>query len=78
VLVSDLAMPDQDGYDLIAQIRSRTPEQGGTIPAVALSAYTRPEDRTHALAAGFQKHVAKPVNPEELIAVVAGLTGHDH
>jgi signal transduction histidine kinase/ActR/RegA family two-component response regulator len=79
VLVSDLAMPDQDGYDLIAQVRSRTPEQGGTIPAVALSAYTRPEDRTHALAAGFQKHVAKPVNPEELIAVVAGLTtGQDH
>jgi PAS domain S-box-containing protein len=74
-LVSDLAMPDQDGYDLIHQVRSREADRGGRIPAVALSAYTRAEDRIRALSAGFQMHVAKPVNPEELVAVLASLTG---
>jgi CheY-like chemotaxis protein/anti-sigma regulatory factor (Ser/Thr protein kinase) len=74
-LVSDLAMPGQDGYELIGQVRSREPQQGGTIPAIALSAYTRIEDRTRALAAGFQMHVPKPVNPEELVDVVANLMG---
>jgi PAS domain S-box-containing protein len=74
VLVSDLAMPDQDGYDLIKYVRSRGRERGGNIPAVALSAYTRAEDRTRALAAGFQMHVSKPVDPDKLIAVVASLT----
>jgi PAS domain S-box-containing protein len=73
-LVSDLAMPDQDGYELIQQVRSRGPEKGGNIPAVALSAYSRAEDRKHALAAGFQVHVPKPVEPAQLIAVVASLT----
>ncbi len=75
VLISDLAMPDQDGYELLAKVRSRGPKQGGNIPAVALTAYTRAEDRTRALAAGFQKHVSKPVDPEELIKVVAKLVG---
>jgi PAS domain S-box-containing protein len=73
VLISDLAMPDQDGYDLIGRLRSRSVERGGDIPAVALSAYTRVEDRMRALSAGFQTHVPKPIAPEELIAVVAGL-----
>jgi PAS domain S-box-containing protein len=75
-LVSDIAMPDQDGYDLIRQLRARNPEQGGEIPAVAVTAYASAEDRVRVLAAGFQMHVAKPVDPDELIAVVASLTGH--
>ncbi|HKE03753.1 MAG TPA: PAS domain S-box protein, partial [Blastocatellia bacterium] len=77
-LVSDIAMPDRDGYDLIREVRSRGPERGGLIPAVAVTAYTRAEDRVRALAAGFQMHVAKPIDPDELIAVVASLTGHIH
>jgi PAS domain S-box-containing protein len=77
-LVSDIAMPDRDGYDLIREIRSREPERGGKIPAVAVTAYARAEDRVRVLAAGFQMHVAKPIDPDELIAVVASLTGHIH
>jgi CheY-like chemotaxis protein len=77
-LVSDIAMPDRDGYDLIREIRSREPERGGKIPAVAVTAYARAEDRVRVLAAGFQMHIAKPIDPDELIAVVASLTGHIH
>jgi CheY-like chemotaxis protein/anti-sigma regulatory factor (Ser/Thr protein kinase) len=77
-LVSDIAMPDRDGYDLIHEIRSREPERGGKIPAVAVTAYARAEDRVRVLAAGFQMHIAKPIDPGELIAVVASLTGHIH
>jgi CheY-like chemotaxis protein len=61
---------------LIRNVRLREPERGGEIPAVAVTAYTSAEDRVRALAAGFHMHVAKPVDPEELIAVVASLTGH--
>jgi CheY-like chemotaxis protein/anti-sigma regulatory factor (Ser/Thr protein kinase) len=75
VLVSDLAMPDQDGYDLIREVRARAPERGGNIPAIALSAYTRDEDRMLALAAGFQLHLPKPVDPGDLVAALAKLTG---
>jgi PAS domain S-box-containing protein len=78
VLISDIAMPDRDGYDLIREIRSREPERGGKIPAVAVTAYARAEDRVRVLAAGFQMHIAKPIDPDELIAVVASLTGHVH
>ena len=77
-LVSDVAMPNQDGYDLIWQVRSRGPEQGGNIPAVAVTAYARAEDRERVLASGFQTHVSKPIDPDELIATVASLTGHIH
>ena len=77
-LVSDLAMPEQDGYDLINRIRQRGPEQGGRIPAVALTAYARAEDRVRALTAGFQMYVPKPVDPNELVAVVANLTHLRH
>jgi PAS domain S-box-containing protein len=73
-IVSDLAMPVQDGYELIEQIRRRDPERGGHIPAVALTAYARVEDRVRALTAGFQIYVPKPVDPDELVAVVANLT----
>ena len=77
VLVSDVAMPNQDGFELIGRLRSRAPERGGNIPAAALTAYTREEDRQRALSAGFQSYVRKPVDPEELVAVVAGLTRHN-
>jgi PAS domain S-box-containing protein len=75
VLVSDLAMPEQDGYQLIGQVRSRAPERGGNTPAVALTAYARNEDRKRALAAGFQMHLAKPIAPKDLIAALASLSG---
>jgi PAS domain S-box-containing protein len=75
VLVSDLAMPEQDGYQLIGQVRSRPPDRGGNTPAVALTAYARSEDQKRSLAAGFQIHLAKPVAPVELITAVASLSG---
>jgi len=78
VLVCDIAMPDQDGYELIAQVRSRGPERGRDLPAIALTAYARDEDRMRALEAGFQTHVSKPVDPAELITVLANLTKHVH
>jgi signal transduction histidine kinase len=73
VLVSDIAMPGQDGYRLIRQVRALPPDHGGTTPAVALTAYARVEDRTRAMLAGFQNHVTKPVEPAELIAAIASL-----
>ena len=78
VLVSDLAMPVQDGYEFIRQLRSMEQDCGGNIPAVALSAYTGVENRIRALAAGFQMYVPKPVDPEELVEVIASLTGLIH
>src|SRR5262245_25670018 len=77
-LVSDLAMPEQDGYELIQRIRQRGPEHGGNIPAVALTAFARVEDRVRALTAGFQMYVPKPVDPDELVAVVANLAHLRH
>ncbi len=74
VLVSDIGMPGEDGYSLIQKVRALSPAQGGKIPAVALTAYARAEDCRRAMAAGFQLHVAKPVNPDELVASVARLT----
>jgi CheY-like chemotaxis protein len=73
VLVSDIGMPDETGYELIAKVRRLDPEAGGNIPAVALTAYANTEDRMRALAAGFQIHVPKPVEPGELALVVASL-----
>ncbi|MCK6589824.1 MAG: response regulator [Polyangiaceae bacterium] len=74
VLVSDIAMPVIDGYALIRRIRSLESEHGAPIPAVALTAYARGEDRQSALEAGYQVHVPKPVDPEDLAAVLAKLT----
>lgn len=71
VLVSDIGMPGEDGYELIRKVRQMDPDHGGCIPAVALTAYARGEDRMRALSAGFQMHVSKPVEPVELAAVVA-------
>jgi CheY-like chemotaxis protein len=67
-------MPEQDGYELIERIRQRGAEWGGDIPAVALTAYARVEDRARALTSGFQVYLPKPVDPHELVAVVAHLT----
>ena len=75
VLISDIAMPGEDGYDLIRQMRALPAGVGGRIPAVALSAYARAEDRRRAFLAGFNMYVAKPVDPEELLIVVASLVG---
>ena len=70
VLVSDLGLPDEDGYALIRQLRQHEREHGGFLPAVALTGYARAEDRTRVLAAGFQAHVAKPAEPVELAAAI--------
>jgi hypothetical protein len=71
VLVSDISMPEMDGYMLIHRLRSWTPEQGGQIPAIALTAFARNNDQYKALKAGFQMHLPKPLNPEELVAAIA-------
>ena len=73
VLLCDIGMPEQDGYSLIRQIRELPAEQGGTIPAAALTAYARGEDRRKALRSGFQMHLAKPVQLHDLTTVVASL-----
>ncbi|MEH2457696.1 hybrid sensor histidine kinase/response regulator [Nostoc sp.] len=73
VLVSDIGMPDMDGYMLIHELRTWTPEQGGQIPAIALTAFARNDDQQKALKAGFQMHLSKPINPEELIAAIVKL-----
>ncbi len=75
VLISDIGMPEEDGYVLIRRIRSLSAEQGGKIPAVALTAYARMEDRHQALLSGFHLHFPKPVNPTDLALVVANLVG---
>jgi CheY-like chemotaxis protein len=75
VVVSDIGMPGEDGFSLIKRIRARSPEQGGKVPAVALTAYARSEDRASALRAGFNAHVAKPIQAVELIAVIGSLCG---
>lgn len=73
VLVSDIAMPGEDGYSLIRKVRARRPEDGGQVPAVALTAYAKIEDRVSILGAGFQMYLSKPADPNELIAVVDSL-----
>ena len=73
VLVSDIGLPDEDGYALIRRIRSREAERGGFLPAVAMTGYVRTEDRARVLAAGFQVHVPKPINPAELTAAIAAV-----
>ena len=75
VLVSDINMPEVDWYELIRRVRAMKPEQGGRIPAVALTAYARAEDRMRVLRSGFQFHLPKPVDSAELVTVVASLAG---
>jgi signal transduction histidine kinase/ActR/RegA family two-component response regulator len=76
VLISDIGLPDKDGYALIRQIRQYEAQHGGFLPAVALTGYARAEDRARILAAGFQAHVPKPVEPAELTAAIATVTQH--
>ncbi len=75
VMVSDIGMPDEDGYSLIRRIRALPDKQHRDIPAIALTAFTRAQDRMRALTSGYQNHVAKPVEPDELATVIASLTG---
>ena len=71
VLLSDISMPEHDGFWLIAQLRALSQSRGGKTPAAALTSLTRAEDRTRILRSGFQHHIPKPVEPEKLVAVVA-------
>lgn len=73
VLISDIGMPQEDGFALIRQVRALAPERGGRVPALALTGYARKQDRTRALAAGYQAHLAKPVDPDELSRVLTKL-----
>ncbi|MEG4441259.1 PAS domain S-box protein [Microcoleus sp. AT9_B5] len=73
VLLSDIGMPGMDGYMLLGQVRALPPERGGLIPAIALTAYAGEFDRQQALQAGFQRHLAKPIDPDELIKTIAAL-----
>ncbi|MEA5602154.1 AAA family ATPase [Nostoc sp. UHCC 0252] len=73
LIISDIGMPEMDGYMLMRQIRSLEPEQGGTIPAIALTAYAGEMDYQQAIAVGFQQHISKPVDPEELVKAIGSL-----
>jgi len=76
VLVSDLGMPEHDGYELIKQVRkTESADHAARVPALALTAYAKAEDRVRALAGGYQVHLAKPVEPAEFVLVVANLAG---
>jgi signal transduction histidine kinase/ActR/RegA family two-component response regulator len=77
VLISDIGMPDEDGYELLRKVRALPAGRGGRVPAIALTAYARVEDRMQALRAGYQMHVPKPVELAELAAVVASLARRD-
>ena len=74
VVVSDIGMPEHDGYDFIQQMRAM-PGSAGRVPAIALTALARDEDRKRALLAGYQVHISKPVDPAELVTVIATLAG---
>jgi two-component system, chemotaxis family, CheB/CheR fusion protein len=75
VMVSDIGMPVEDGYELMRKVRAREPERGGLVPALALTAYARAEDAQRALEAGYHAHIPKPVEPGELATAVASLAG---
>jgi CheY-like chemotaxis protein len=75
VLVCDIGMPGEDGFSLIRQLRVLEESQESALPAVALTAYARSEDRTKAIRSGFQNHLSKPVEPAELLAIVSSLAG---
>jgi PAS domain S-box-containing protein len=75
LLISDIGLPELDGYDLMRLVRAEPGSGAHTMPAIAVTAYARPEDRMRALRAGYQTHIAKPVEPAELLAAVASLAG---
>ena len=74
ILVSDIAMPDEDGYSLLRKVRALGAAEGGAVPAIALSAFTQPEDCAKALAAGFTLHVGKPIVPQDFVEIVRDLS----
>lgn len=78
VILSDIAMPDEDGYSFIGRVRSLAQNEGGETPAAALTAYARDEDRKQALAAGYQMHIAKPIAANQLINMIARLAGREN
>lgn len=73
VLISDIGMPDADGYELIKKVRALSATRGGKVPAIALTAYARTEDRLRTMRAGYQMHMTKPVEITELVFVIASL-----
>ena len=75
VIISDIGMAEEDGYELMRKVRALPPEQGGLVPAIALTGYATRKDRERALAAGYQLHLAKPVEPADLVAAIANLVG---
>jgi len=77
VLISDIGMPGEDGYSLLKRVRALPPDRGGHVPAIALTAYARAEDRVRAVLAGFQAHIPKPVEPAEFVEVIAHLAGRE-
>jgi CheY-like chemotaxis protein len=78
VLLAEVELKGPSGHSLISRVRSLPPDRGGVVPAAALSAYTRSEDRVQALLSGFQIHLTKPVQPAELVAVIATLAGRNN
>ena len=78
VILSDIAMPDEDGYSFINRVRSLPQNEGGNTPAAALTAYARDEDRRQALAAGYQMHIAKPIGAGQLVMMIAKLAGREN
>jgi signal transduction histidine kinase/ActR/RegA family two-component response regulator len=77
VILSDIAMPDEDGYSFISKVRRLPRERGGETPAAALTAYARDVDRQQALAAGYQMHIAKPIGAGQLVSMIARLAGRE-
>ena len=75
LLLSDIGMPERDGYQLMQDVRRLSADRGGKTPAIALTAFARSEDRTRAMVAGYQVHLAKPVEAHELLATVGSLLG---
>jgi CheY-like chemotaxis protein len=75
VIISDIGMPEQDGYELIRKLRALPVEKGGKIPAIALTGYASRKDRERALSSGYHQHVAKPIEQADLINTIAALVG---
>jgi len=75
VMISDIGMPDQDGYELIRRLRSLPAEKGGATPAIALTGYASKKDRERALSSGYHQHMAKPIEQADMIAAIAALVG---
>ena len=76
VIVSDIGMPERDGYQFVRQVRDLGSMRGGKTPAIALTAFARSEDRTRAMLAGYQVHMSKPIEPQELVATISSLAAN--